>query len=305
MTTEFDDTTLPLSTPIVLPAAGSQCPTEAMAATCDVAGADTQRVADPEKLDVWGTHFASLTMQDTLTLADTIVQHRRPEYFVTANLNYLMLCEQHPRLDEVNRDAKAVLADGQPIVLRSRLASKALPERVAGSDLIVELARLSAGRGYRVYFLGGAPQVARSAADELRRRFPDLQVAGCYSPPFRSLTAAEHDEMLGRIRDADTDILLVAFGQPKGELWVADNFRDLRVPLSIQLGASFDFLAGTAKRAPKPWRRCGCEWLYRALSDPRRLVPRYAGNARFLGRLLLRDAMNSGMAALWRGIGRT
>lgn len=238
----------------------------------------------PKKTDVWGTEFAQLDMRQTIQLADQIVQARRPEFFVTANLNYLMLTEQHPRLSVVNQRSAAVIADGHPIVIRSRLSPNPLPCRVAGSDMIVELAKLSADRGYRMFFLGAAPGVAQSAADELRRRFPKLQIAGCTSPPFRPLTSAEHTDMLAQVRDAGTDILLVAFGQPKGEFWIYDHLHELSVPLSIQLGASFDFLAGTAQRAPKVWQLIGCEWLYRAMSDPRRLAPRYARNLLFLAR---------------------
>ena len=246
-----------------------------------------------DKCRVWGTDFARLDMAQTVALADAVIQRRQPEYFVTANLNYLMLTEQHPRLAEVNARSIAVIADGQPIVNRSRFTATPLPCRVAGSDMIVELSRLSAERAYRVFFLGAPPGVAQKAAGELRRRFPDLQVAGCYSPPFRQLTSAEHEDMLAMIRNAGTDLLFVAFGQPKGEFWIYDNLQELQVPLSIQLGASFDFLAGTAHRAPQCWQCCGCEWLYRALSDPRRLGPRYAKNIVYLVKRKLADWLGS------------
>lgn len=242
-----------------------------------------------DKCNVWGTDFARLNMQQTLDLTEQIIRRGQPEYFVTANLNYLMLTEQFPRLVEVNARSAAVIADGQPIVSRSRATDKPLPCRVAGSDMIVELARLSADKGFRMFFLGAAPGVAQAAAAELTRQFPALQVAGCCSPPFRQLTAAERSELLSTIRTSRTDILLVAFGQPKGELWIYDNLSELHVPLSIQLGASFDFLAGTARRAPTVWQWLGAEWLYRALSDPRRLGPRYARNLLFFGKLKIAD----------------
>ncbi len=242
-----------------------------------------------EKCHVWGTDFARLNMPQTLSLAEAVIKRRAPEFFVTANLNYLMLTEQHPRLSEINARSIAVIADGQPIVHRSRSSGNPLPARVAGADMIVELSKLAAAQGYRVFLLGAPPGVAQRAADELRRRFPALQVAGCYSPPFRQLTSAEHDEMLSMIRQSRTDILFVAFGQPKGEYWIYDHYQELGVPLSIQLGASFDFLAGTAHRAPASWQRFGCEWLYRALSDPRRLGPRYARNLAFLAKRKFAD----------------
>ncbi|QDV22612.1 WecB/TagA/CpsF family glycosyltransferase [Aureliella helgolandensis] len=243
----------------------------------------------PTKVPIWNGEFSLLNMTQTVALADAVIQAGHPEYFVTANLNYLMLTEEHPRLEEINRRSIAVLADGRPIVARSRVSETPLPERVAGADLIVELARLSAEKGYRIYFLGAAPGVAQTAAHKLQEQFPQLEVAGCYAPPFRPLTAAEHEQMLEQIREAKPDILLVAFGQPKGEMWIANNRETLGVPLSIQLGASFDFLAGTAKRAPLVWQKIGCEWLYRALSDPRRLGPRYLKNIAFLLRKIAGD----------------
>lgn len=243
----------------------------------------------PETTDVWDTPFAVLDMAGTVKLADEIVQARKPEYFVTANLNYLMLIEQFPKLVDVNRHAAAVLADGQPIVVRSRFGTSRLPARVAGSDLIVELARLSAARGYRMFFLGAAEGIASAAATALKLQFPQLQIAGCYSPPFRQWNEADRNEIIAQVQSAKTDILLVAFGQPKGELWIDQNLHQLNVPLSIQLGASFDFVAGTAQRAPEVWQRYGCEWLYRMLKDPKRLVPRYSANAWYLLRRIYRD----------------
>lgn len=239
--------------------------------------------------NVWGLPFAQATMSDAIELADQVVQAGKPEYFITANLNYLMLVDESPELAEVNEKCCCILADGNPIVWRSKLEPKQLPCRVAGSDMIIELGRLSAEKGYKIFFLGGAPGVADAAAETLKRFFPEMKIAGTYSPPFRQLSPEEHQQMLARIRQAGTDILLVAFGQPKGELWIYDNLEQLGVPLSIQLGASFDFLAGTAKRAPKFWQVIGCEWLYRAFSDPKRLLPRYGKNIYFLARLLFQD----------------
>lgn len=281
---EQSSTTLSSAGPVVLPPAQSDAPSEPLAA------AEAHHAIErPATTLVWGTPFARVDMGQTLQLAQRIIENRRPEYFITANLNYLMLTDQFPRLQQINESAAAVIADGHPIVRRSRLGSTPLPERVAGSDMIVELAGLAQQNGYSIYLLGAAPGVGQAAAGALVARFPGLKIAGVESPPFRQLNAAEHDAMICRIRDAKPSILLVAFGQPKGECWIYDNLTQLGVPLSIQLGASFDFLAGTVQRAPKFWQRIGCEWLYRACSDPRRLGPRYARNILFLIKLLALD----------------
>lgn len=292
----YDDT-LPLGNvnPTIGPAsaaAGASFPVVLPKTESEVAEAKLPAIPWPENVFICGTPFSCVDMAGAVELADAIVAHRKPRYMVTANVNYLMLEREQPHLREISRHAAVMLADGKPIVWRSKISSNPLPERVAGSDLIVELAELASKRGYRVFFLGGAESVARTAASELKYRFPDLKIAGCYSPPFRQLTDEEHEKMLTRIRDAETDILLVAFGQPKGEFWIYDNLQALGVPLSIQLGASFDFLAGTAKRAPVIWQKLGCEWLYRALSDPARLLPRYAKNLWFVLTTMSRDILN-------------
>lgn len=238
---------------------------------------------------VWGLDFALVEMADVIDRADRIIAKRQCKYFITANLNYLMLSAEHADLAEVNAGADLTIADGFPIVLRSWFNRIRLPGRVAGSDMIVELARLSANKGYRIYFLGGAPGVAQKAANKLQSMFPALQVAGCAAPPFRALSESEQAELFSEIRSSQADILLVAFGQPKGERWIHQHCQTLGVPLSIQLGASFDFLAGTAKRAPKFWQWTGCEWLYRTLHEPKRLAPRYFGNIAFLIKSIMAD----------------
>lgn len=245
---------------------------------------------------VWGLDFAVFYMVDVIDRADRIIAAGLCKYFITANLNYLMLSSQHADLASVNAQADLTIADGYPIVLRSWFNRTRLPGRVAGSDMIVELAKLSAANGYRIYFLGGAPGVAQQAATKLQSMFPELQVAGCAAPPFRKLDDAEQARLLSDIRSSRPDILLVAFGQPKGERWIAEHHQALGVPLSIQLGASFDFLAGTAKRAPKLWQWTGCEWLYRTLHEPKRLGPRYLGNIVFLLRSILGDMRMKGRA---------
>lgn len=182
-----------------------------------------------------------------------------------------------------------ILADGQPIVWRSQIEANRLPVRVTGSEMILHLCSRAAEKGHRVYFLGGVEGVAETCALRLKEMYPGLQIAGTECPPFRKLSAEEHAAQLQRIRDAKTDLLFVAFGQPKGEKWIHENYRALGVPACIQFGASFDFIAGTATRAPEIYQRCGIEWACRMMSDPKRLIPRYAANAWFLGAALIRD----------------
>ncbi|QDT01695.1 Putative N-acetylmannosaminyltransferase [Rubripirellula lacrimiformis] len=240
--------------------------------------------------NVWGVPFDHVTLDQSIDAVDALIQQGTPSYVITANLNYAMLNHHDPAsMGPVTRDAALILADGQPIVWRSRWNQEQLPERVAGSEMIYRLAKRSAEQGWGIYFLGGEPGVAATCADQLARQYPGLRIAGIESPPFRQLTDQEQADQDARIQNSGAQILLVAFGQPKGEKWIHQNYQRLGIPVSIQLGASFDFIAGTATRAPEIWQRFGMEWAYRMMTDPKRLVPRYAANAWFLIAALVED----------------
>ena len=243
----------------------------------------------PAPTPVWGVPFDPVTLEQAIDRIEALVERGEPSYAITANLNYVMLHHRSRELAAVTHGAALVLADGQPIVWRSRLCARPLPERVAGSEMIHPLAQRSAERQWGIYFLGGAPGVASACAQRLAARYPGLRIAGVESPPFRPLSDDEQAAQDARIRDSGAQLLLVALGQPKGECWIHQHYRRLGVPVSIQLGASFDFIAGTAKRAPKRWQQLGLEWAYRMLSDPRRLAPRYLANAQFLVHRLIDD----------------
>ena len=155
--------------------------------------------------------------------------------------------------------------------------------------MIYHLAERCSDNGWGIYFLGGEEGVAQQCAKKLQSMYPGLKISGVESPPFRALNESEQREQDQRIKKSGAAILLVAFGQPKGEKWIHANYKRLGIPVSIQLGASFDFIAGTAKRAPIVWQKLGLEWAYRMCSDPKRLVPRYAQNAAYLLGALIED----------------
>ncbi|MEM9587655.1 MAG: WecB/TagA/CpsF family glycosyltransferase [Planctomycetota bacterium] len=253
---------------------------------------DQHRSCDPlprNCTSIWDVPFDRLDMGQAIDRIGDLIHRGLPSYVITANLNYVMLHHAGEGVPAITEDADMILADGQPIVWRSRATKTPLPTRVAGSEMIYRLAERAALEGWRIYFLGGVPGVAADCAAKLTELYPAFQIAGVESPPFRELSAEEQAEQDQRIREAGTDVLLVAFGQPKGERWIHQHYQRLGVPVSIQLGASFDFVAGTATRAPVIWQRAGMEWAYRMFSDPRRLIPRYAANAAFLARALCRE----------------
>ncbi len=261
---------------------------------CSTASAPAKVVLPPplqplERSTVWDVPFDRVTLDQAVDRIEALVNRGVPSYVITANLNYAMLHNTEADIPEITRQADLILADGQPIVWRSKLSSTPLPERVAGSEMIYHLASRACRERWGIYFLGGEPGVAETCAKKLKRDNPGMRIAGIESPPFRELSDDERQSQDQRIRQSDAQILLVAFGQPKGERWIQQNYQRLGVPVSIQLGASFDFVAGTAKRAPAIYQRIGAEWAYRMCSDPQRLVPRYWNNGKFLAASMVND----------------
>ena len=222
-----------------------------------------------------GVPFDNITTSETLETISRMIESRRPHYLATANVDFVVQAMQDLELRRILNDAHLVLCDGQPLVWASHLLGNPLPERVAGSDLVPLILSLAEKKGYRVFFLGGQPEVTDKALTNVRKQYPNLQIAGSMSPPFAPLLEMNHAAIAKEIRESGVDILLVSFGCPKQEKWLAMNYRHLGVPVSLGVGATIDFLAGAVARAPRWMHGAGLEWVWRLAQEPRRLFKRY------------------------------
>jgi len=161
-------------------------------------------------------------------------------------------------------------------------------ERVYGPDLMLAVCERSAREGWSHFFFGGASGVAEMLAAEMRRRFPALTVAGVLCPPFRALTSEEEEAMLAHLNGSGAQIVWVGLGSPKQDLWMAEHRARLEAPVLIGVGAAFDFFAGSQKQAPRWMQRSGLEWLFRLMTEPRRLWRRYLiGNPKFAAAVVM------------------
>ncbi len=170
------------------------------------------------------------------------------------------------------KGADLVTADGMPIVLLSRMLGRPLPERVTGADMVPALCRRCAEEGLSVYVLGGDRSVVESAFAKLG--IAGLSIAGVDSS-FVDLNGCQ-SEIVERINAAKADVLFVALGNPKQELWMGRNAAKLRVGVMMGIGGTFNFIAGRVRRAPKWVQKSGLEWIYRIIQEPGRLWRRYA-----------------------------
>ena len=209
---------------------------------------------------------------------------RTPLLITGPNAQLVTIAAANARFAEALQTADLCVPDGISVVLGSRLLKGQLPERVTGGDLMERLCAESAKHGLSVFFLGGLPGAAVGAAVNLQRRYPGLRVAGTYCPPYGFENDAAESARIRRIvSDATPDLLCVAFGAPKQEIWMHDNCPSLPIGAAIAVGAALDTQAGLRKRAPRWTHKMGIEWLYRFAREPRRLWRRYLlGNSYFL-----------------------
>lgn len=207
-----------------------------------------------------------------------------PLTIVGPNAHLVTLAERDARFAEAMQQADLSVPDGISVVMASRVLGEPIPERVTGGDLMERLCREAAHYGFRVFFLGGLPGAARMAAFNLRRRCPGLNICGTYCPPpgFEN-DPAEQARILQAIEHDAPDLLCVAFGAPKQEIWMQKNRNRLRVGAILPVGGAFDTQAGLRRRAPRWMQRIALEWFFRLMAEPRRLGRRYlAGNTRFI-----------------------
>jgi N-acetylglucosaminyldiphosphoundecaprenol N-acetyl-beta-D-mannosaminyltransferase len=197
-------------------------------------------------------------------------------WVVTPNLDHLRRLVHDAPFRSLCARADLRVADGMPLVWASRLRGTPLPERVAGSNLIVSLSEAAAGAGLPVFLLGGDPGTAEGAAGVLRRRFPGLVVAGtsCPAPGFDS-DPDRLRELAERLAAAAPRIVFVALGSPKQELLIDRLRSQLPAAWWLGVGISFSFLTGAVRRAPAWLQRAGGEWLHRLAQERSRLARRY------------------------------
>jgi N-acetylglucosaminyldiphosphoundecaprenol N-acetyl-beta-D-mannosaminyltransferase len=224
---------------------------------------------------ILGIPIDDLDMEEVLERIDAFVRSGRFHQVATANTDFLINALTDHELRTILREADLVVPDGMPLVIASRWLHAGLRERVTGADLVPRLAAQAAQRGYRLFMLGGMPEVATKAKERLETENPGLQIVGCVSPPFAPIEEMDNEALLAQIEEAHPHVLLVAFGNPKQEKWIYRHRHRLRVPVCMGVGGTFDFIAGATVRAPVWMQRAGLEWFHRLVHNPRRLWKRY------------------------------
>lgn len=229
----------------------------------------------PERVNILGVGVSAINMPMALEIIEGWIERREPHYVCVTGVHGVIESQRDETLRRIHNRAGLVTPDGMPLVWLSRLKGYRHVDRVYGPDLMLALCERSAARGYRHFFYGGAEGVPERLKSILQARFPGLQVVGTYSPPFRPLTPEEDEQIVTMINAAAPDIVWIGLNTPKQERWMAEHRARLRAPVLIGVGAAFDFLTGRKPQAPRWMQRAGLEWLFRLLTEPRRLWKRY------------------------------
>jgi N-acetylglucosaminyldiphosphoundecaprenol N-acetyl-beta-D-mannosaminyltransferase len=233
-----------------------------------------------KRTPLFNTGVDNLTLGEAIEAIDQLVRADKQAFVVTPNVDHIVKLQKDRIFQEVYAHADLALTDGAPLLWAARLFGTPIKEKVSGSDLFPALCAHAAQQGHSMFFLGGLDGVAERAKEVLCARHRALKVVGTYSPPFGfENDELENQKIMDMINAVKPDILCVGVGAPKQEKWIYANRDKLTARVSLGIGASFDFVAGTIRRAPIWMQRAGLEWFYRAMKEPRRLFMRYLVDA--------------------------
>lgn len=247
-----------------------------------------------KKIEMFGITIDELSMNEAVNvLKDWLLEeHRYCKYVVTPNVDHVVKLDTNQAFKKAYSDASMVLADGNPIVLSSKIFGMPLPETVPGSDLVPNIfnAFNVLNKPLTVYLLGAMLGVGEQAAINIQEKWPNVKVVGTLSPHFGF---EKDDDYCSHICElialSKADLLVIGLGAPKQELWVNKYQKKIPVKVALCVGATIDFLAGNVNRAPIWIRKLGLEWMHRMMSDPKRLVKRYVGDVIIFPRIFLKE----------------
>jgi len=238
-----------------------------------------------ERVNILGVGVSAINMDDALRTIDGWIEKQEAHYVCVCPVHSIMECRRSEAVRQVFNAAGMVTPDGMPVVWVARWSGHPGVSRVYGPDLM--LAMLERER-HRHFFYGGGPGVAKRLAAEMKERFPKLEIAGYFEPPFAPLDELCTPDAAARINATRPDVVWVGMSSPKQDLWMARMRPLLEAPVLIAVGAAFDFHTGTVKQAPRWMQRSGLEWAFRLAMQPRRLWRRYLiDNPWFLWELAL------------------
>lgn len=220
--------------------------------------------------NIMGVNIAAINMKWLLDYLEKNLSNLKGDYICVSNVHTTVTSYEEPSYCAIQNGGIMAIPDGGPLSSLGRKRGFVMMERTTGPSLMGELFKISAKRGYRHYFYGSTEETLEKLKNKLQEYYPEIQIAGMYSPPFRALSSEEDNEVIEKINETNPDFVWIGLGAPKQEKWMFDHQGSIN-GLMIGVGAGFDYYAGNIKRAPQWMQKCNLEWLYRLMQDPKRL----------------------------------
>lgn len=230
-----------------------------------------------EQADILGCQVDVLTTAEAVAVVGEFITRGQPAQVITLNAEIVYQAQHDSELRSIINTADLVTPDGIGIVWGGRQLGYAIPERIAGIDLLHHLCRAAAAEAWKIYLLGSGPGIAEQAAEKMAADYPGLQICGTHHGYFQ---AADLPPIIQEIKAREPQILFVALGAPKQEFWIKEHLQQLGTPVCVGVGGSLDVIAGQKKRAPNWMIKLNLEWLYRLWAEPSRwqrqlVLPRF------------------------------
>ena len=240
-----------------------------------------------DRYNVIGCRINKLTMADALDNAIKRTRSGNGGYVCFTNVHACVMARENKDFLDITNDSFMSLPDGKPVYWVGKLKDCDNLEQIPGPDFFPQLLSQTSSPPLRHYFYGGSQEVLDKLIEKININYPDAEIVGSESPPFRELSGEEIESSLSRIRETQADFIWVGLGAPKQEIWMSKHWQALKPAVLFGVGAAFDFHAGTVQRAPRLAQKLGLEWLHRLSQEPGRLWKRYFyTNSMFLFYLL-------------------
>lgn len=233
------------------------------------------------RLQLLNIQVDTLSKEQALQAVSNLIASGKGGTVFTPNVDHVILAEENEQFAEAYDRATISLADGMPIVWASRILGPRIAERVAGSDFLFPLLRMASEKKYNVFWLGSQPETLERAHRKALGMFPGIRVTRMSPIVSSSVTDDEVETIMKHVKRCEPDIIIVALGAPKQEIFIDKATHYCPSAVMIGLGASLDFLAGDVKRAPKWMQKIGMEWFWRLCREPKRLWKRYLRDFKF------------------------
>ena len=231
---------------------------------------------DTKRIKFLNTYIDNLTTIEARQVVDQMIHTGRNHYVVTPKADISVKMQDDRELKNICDNADLILTDGMMVVKIAKYLKNPIKERVCMTDFVWDVCDLAVEKGYKVFLFGGKKDVLKKATENIKTKYPNINIVDTYSPPMGFDSNPEELEKANqRIAKSNADILIVFLGCPKQEKFIYNNKDKYNVPISFTMGGCVDFIAGEVKRAPRWMQAVGLEWFVRFLQEPKRMFRRY------------------------------